>query len=485
MMPRMPVSPPTDLTEAVHRCLILGWPEPTVTDELRRWVERGLGGVILHTRNVAGAEELRAVTDELRAIRPDVLVAVDQEGGGIGHLARAGAPDTPGSWALGVVDDTELTARVATSLADHLAGLGVSVSYSPVADVQQEQANPIIRTRSFGADPRLAARHVAAWTTATLAAGVAPCAKHFPGHGTTTVDSHLDEVVDHRDLTLLSEVDLVPFRAAVAAGVPQVMTAHVTYPALDGLPATLSRRVLTDLLRTELGYRGVIVTDALEMKAIADHVGAEAGAWMALAAGADQLIIAEPDDDLHERCVAAVTAAVADGSLAGERVLDAARRVGEMAARFAAPAPATRAADQRPGREAARRAVRRHREPAPVRQPYVVDLFRPPKPALEWERSNLVTHVHAVAPGADGVGVTGGSVDTGDLLTRAAGRPLVIATEDARLHPWQLDARAALLRARPDALLVETGFPEEPDAVHSYGRGRANLRATAEAIARE
>jgi beta-N-acetylhexosaminidase len=475
---------PPDLCEAVHRCLILGWPVPAVTDELKRRVERGLGGVILHTRNVAGAEELRAVTDELRAIRPDVLVAVDQEGGGIGHLARAGAPDTPGNWALGVVDDTSLTAKVATSLANHLAGLGVSVSYSPVADVQQEQSNPIIRTRSFGSDPRLVARHVAAWTTATLDAGIAPCAKHFPGHGTTTMDSHLDKVVDHRDLSLLSEVDLVPFRAAVAAGVPQIMTAHVTYPVLDGLPATLSRRVLVDLLRGELGYRGVIVTDALEMKAIADHVGAEAGAWMALAAGADQLIIAEPDDGLHERCVAAVAAAVTDGSLAAERVVEAAERVAEMAARFAAPAPAVRAADPDPGLGAARRAVRRQLRIEPLVRPFVIDLFRPPKPALEWDRSNLVTHVRAVASGADGVGVTGGSVDVDDLLARAAGRPLVVATEDVGLHPWQRDARDALLAARPDALLVETGFPERAAAVHSYGRGRANLLAAAEVIAR-
>ncbi|MCP2163959.1 beta-N-acetylhexosaminidase [Goodfellowiella coeruleoviolacea] len=488
-----------DLGEAVHRCLILGWDAPVVTDELRRRVDNGLGGVILHTRNVTDTAQLRALTDELRALRSDFLVAIDQEGGRIGHLERAQVPASPAHWALGVADDPELTARVARTLAGHLAALGIMVSYAPVADVQREDANPIIRTRSFGADPELVSRHVAAWVEGTLAAGVAPCAKHFPGHGSTTVDSHLGVAVDTRDLATLSEVDLAPFRAAIAAGVPQIMTAHVSFPELDELPATLSRRVLVDVLRAELGFTGVIVTDALEMKAIADRYGEAAGAWMAFAAGADQLIIAEPDDGLHERCVAAVVQAVADGALAEERVFEAAQRVAALAARFAQPPASTSTVDDErhePGLAAARRAVRRTPLPAPLRAPFVVDLYRAPRPALEWDGSDLVTHVRALDPDADGVGITAGPVDVAGLLARAANRPLVIATEDANLHDWQRQARDALLAGRPDARLVETGLPDSaatatstdaadtpaPALIRAYGRGHASLRATAEAV---
>ncbi|MGW2516734.1 glycoside hydrolase family 3 N-terminal domain-containing protein [Streptomyces sp. NPDC001617] len=178
----------TDLVDAANRCLVLGFSGTTLPGELKRLADSGLGGVILHTRNVAGRAELRELTDELRALRPGLLVSVDQEGGGIGHLARAGAPETRGAWALGVADDTALTAAVADALARHLAECGVAVSFAPVADPHRVAANPIVRTRAFGADPDHAARHVTAWIEATLAAGIAPCAKHFPGHGSTAVD---------------------------------------------------------------------------------------------------------------------------------------------------------------------------------------------------------------------------------------------------------------------------------------------------------
>ncbi|MFC4502757.1 MULTISPECIES: beta-N-acetylhexosaminidase [Streptomyces] len=479
---------PGDLVEAANRCLVLGFDGTTLPGELKRLADTGLGGVILHTRNVAGQAQLRALTDELRTSRPGLLVTVDQEGGGISHLARAGAPETPGAWALGVADDTALTAAVANALARHLAECGVAVSFAPVADVHRVSANPIVRTRAFGADPGHAARHVTAWIEATLAAGVAPCVKHFPGHGSTAVDSHLSAALDTREERVLREIDLVPFRAAVAAGVPLVMTAHVVYPALDAAaPATLSRRVLTGLLRSELGFQGVIVTDALEMKAIADGVGEAAGAVAAIAAGADQVIIARPDPRLWLRCRDALLDAMVCGALDPARVVDAARRVDALAERFARP-PATghRPGSGNVGLLAARRAVRWKPLPGPVLDPFVVDLHRPPHPALEWARTDLVTLLREAMPGTDGVVATQGPVDVAGILRRAQGRPLLIATEDADLHPWQAAARTALLTGRPDALLVATGMPdaetEAADGLCAYGRGRANLRAVAEAL---
>ncbi|HEY8986585.1 MAG TPA: glycoside hydrolase family 3 N-terminal domain-containing protein, partial [Streptomyces sp.] len=190
---------PASLDEAAHRCLVAGFAgTTTVPDELKALIERGLGGVILFTRNIRDAEQVRELTATLRALRPDLLIGIDNEGGGIGHLVTAGAPEVPGNFALGVVDDPALTAACADALAAHLARLGISASYAPVADLQHRGENPIVRTRSFGSDPEVVARHLRAWISATEARGVASCAKHFPGHGGTVTDSHYELAVDPR-----------------------------------------------------------------------------------------------------------------------------------------------------------------------------------------------------------------------------------------------------------------------------------------------
>lgn len=479
---------PVDLDEAAHRCLVAGFDGTAgVPDTLKELIDRGLGGVILFTRNVRDAEQVRRLTDELRAIRPDLLVAIDNEGGGIGHLVRTGAPEVPGSYALGVVDDTNLTARCADALAGHLATLGISVSYAPVADLQHRPDNPIVRTRSFGADPELAARHLRAWITATEARGIASCAKHFPGHGGTVTDSHHGMAVDPRPYDEL-RADLEPFRAAVAAGVPMLMSAHVVFPALDpNRPATLSRRVVGDLLRHDLGFDGVLVTDALEMKAIADQYGEAAGARIALAAGADQVIVAVADLDVTLACRDAVLDALRTGVLARERIEEAAGRVRRLAARYATPPADVADWDAEAGLTAARRAVRSRGVPPAARGAHVVDLFPPPHPALNWGGEDLLTEVRAVDPTATGTAVTGECGADPDalvegILRRCGTAPLVVATCDAGLHPWQLRLRDALLGRRPDAVRVDTGLPEG-GALCSYGRGRVNLRAVAEAMA--
>ncbi|MFI1209853.1 glycoside hydrolase family 3 N-terminal domain-containing protein [Streptomyces sp. NPDC020802] len=481
---------PVDLDEAAHRCLVAGFDgTASVPHTLKRLIDRGLGGVILFTRNVRDAEQVRRLTDELRAIRPDLLVAIDNEGGGIGHLVGAGAPDVPGNFALGVVDDTELTARCADALAGHLATLGITASYAPVADLQHHPDNPIVRTRSFGGDPGLAGRHLRAWITATEARGIASCAKHFPGHGGTVTDSHHDTAVDPRSYEELLP-DLEAFREAVAAGVPMLMSAHVVFQALDpNRPATLSRRVLRDLLRDELGFDGVLVSDALEMKAIADRYGEAAGACIALAAGADQVIVAVPDLETTLACRDAVLGALRTGVLPEERVLEAAGRVERLVERYADPVdPATVAGwDTGAGQEAARRAVRGRPVPPPVTGAHVVDLFPPPHPALNWGGEDLLTELRAVDPTASGTAVTGEPSEPAALvagiLRWAEGSPLVVATCDAGLHPWQDRFRSALLARRPDAVRVSTGLPEDGDSLCSYGRGRVNLRAAAEVLA--
>ncbi|MFJ8715664.1 glycoside hydrolase family 3 N-terminal domain-containing protein [Streptomyces violaceus] len=486
--PARPAGLPVDLDEAAHRCLVAGFDGTAgVPDELKRLVDRGLGGVILFTRNVRDAEQVRRLTAELRALRPDLLVGIDNEGGGIGHLVGAGAPEVPGSFALGVADDPALTGRCADALAGHLASLGITVSYAPVADLQHHPRNPIVRTRSFGAEPALAARHLRAWIAATERRGVASCAKHFPGHGGTETDSHHGIAVDPRSYDEL-RADFEPFRAAVDAGVPMIMSAHVVYPALDPeRPATLSRRILGDLLRHELDFDGVLVSDALEMKAIADRYGEAAGARIALAAGADQVIVAVPDLEVTLACRDTVLGALRSGVLPEERVREADGRVRRLAVRYAAPAGAADGWDAGAGLEAARRAVRSRPVPAVVRGVHVVDLFPPPHPALNWGGEDLLTAVRAVDPTATGTAVTEDPADPDavvEQILRACGdtTPLAVATCDAGLHPWQERLRAALMSRRPDAVRIDTGLPEG-GALCSYGRGRVNLRAVAETLA--
>ncbi|MBK3577418.1 glycoside hydrolase family 3 protein [Streptomyces sp. MBT65] len=475
---------PVDLDEAAHRCLVAGFDgTTTVPDTLKALIDRGLGGVILFTRNVRDAEQVRRLTDELRALRPDLLVAIDNEGGDIGHLVSAGAPGVPGSYALGVVDDPALTARCADALAGHLATLGITASYAPVADLQHQPRNPIVRTRSFGADPDLAARHLRAWITATDTRGIASCAKHFPGHGGTITDSHHGIAIDPRPHDELL-VDLAPFRAAIAAGVPMLMSAHVVFPALDAnRPATLSRRILGDLLRLELGFDGVVVSDALEMKAIADAYGEAAGARIALAAGADQVIVAVPDLEVTLGCRDAVLDALHSGVLAEDRVWEAAGRVRRLAERYATPRRAVAAWDADAGLEAARRAVRTRTLPPPLRGAHVVDLFPAPHPALNWGGEDLLTELRAIDPTATGTALNTEPADPAALVDGIlrAGAPLVVATTDAGLHPWQARLRDTLAARRPDAVLIDTGLPEG-GALCSYGRGRVNLRAVAEVL---
>ena len=211
-----------------------------------------------------------------------------------------------------------LTADVAAAIAGDVARAGENLNLAPVADVNVDPDNPVIGVRSFGADPELVARHVAAFVEGTQRQGVAACVKHFPGHGDTAVDSHLALPVTTGDL----DAALLPFRAGIESGVKAVMTAHLLVPELDDVPATLSRRVLTELLRDELGFDGLVITDALEMRAIADGVGIEEGAVRAIAAGADALCVGH---DLHEDAVAAVVAALVVGRSGGSAAAGTAR----------------------------------------------------------------------------------------------------------------------------------------------------------------
>lgn len=301
-------------------------------------LELGAGGFILFGGE---ASEVRALTAELRrrAGRP-LLIGADLERGA-GQQFR-GATPLPPLLALGALDDLETTRRAGELTAREARALGVGWVYGPVADLDIEPRNPIVGTRAFGADPDRVAPHVAAWIEGCRAGGALSCVKHFPGHGRTTADSHVElpRVDASRDVL---DVDLTPFRAAIAAGVDAVMTAHVAYPALDpgGTAATLSAPILTGLLRGELGFDGLVVTDALIMEGVLEAGRGEASAAVAaVAAGCDALLY--PTD---LRMMAEALAGEVGRTIAPERVRRAVARI-EAAAAAVEPAGYGSAAGQ-------------------------------------------------------------------------------------------------------------------------------------------
>jgi beta-N-acetylhexosaminidase len=464
----------SELERLAAGCLLPSFPGPIVPDWVRRLLERGLGGVVLFAYNVESAQSVADLTAAVRADAPSLLVATDEEGGDVTRLEAARGSSYPGNLALGTVDDVELTRSVAAAIASDLARVGINLNLAPVADVNTNPRNPVIGVRSFGSDPELVARHVAAFVDGTQRRGVAACAKHFPGHGDTAEDSHRALPVAHGDL----EAALVPFRAAVAAGVRAVMTGHLVVPSLVSEPATVSRRVVTELLREQLGFSGLVVTDALEMRALSGGVGVEEGAVQALAAGVDALCLGhDVHDDAVESVLAAVVAAVESGRLTLERVADAAARVRGTAERACAAKP-TGADGASVGLDAARRALRIHGDVRVDEAPFVLELVPEANLAAGEPEHGLAD----AWPGAVGVRLRGASGDVRPLAAEQPSRPLVLVVRDAARHEWQQQVAHELIALRRPAVVVETGLPgwrPPPDVplVETAGAGRANLGA--------
>jgi beta-N-acetylhexosaminidase len=467
---------------------------------LRRHLAAGLGSVALFARNVTDPAQLALLTAALREENPDVLVAIDEEGGDVTRLEAGSGSSWPGNLALGAIDDPDLTRDVARELGRALAACGINYNWAPSADVNSNPGNPVIGVRSFGADPELCARHTAAWVEGLQSVAVAACAKHFPGHGDTAVDSHLGLPVVDIDVDLLRSRDLVPFKAAIAAGAKAVMTAHIVVPALDTTrPATLSRAVLHDLLRARpedggLGYEGLIVTDGIEMGAIADTYGTGEGTVLALAAGADAICVggglADEETVLHLRD--SVVAAVRDGRITEERLAEAADRVRRLGAW--ARVEANRADRGEPdlaiGLRAARRALRVVRSPgrvvAPITErPYVASFSPVANIAVGTETPwGVAGMLAARLPGtrADSFGPADAGPDrlpalVSSVLAAAADRRIVLVVRDVHRHAWMAAAMADLLAARPDAIVVEMGVPQAPavGALHIATHGAARV----------
>ncbi|POX36436.1 sugar hydrolase [Streptomyces sp. Ru73] len=499
------------LTRDALAVLQPGFTGTDAPDWLLRRLGEGLASVGLFGRNVHTPEQLAALSARLRAETDGLLIAIDEEGGDVTRLEVRGGSSFPGNLALGAVDDPGLTRAVARALGRRLAECGVNLNWAPSADVNSNPGNPVIGVRSFGSDPHLVARHTAAYIQGLQAAGVAACTKHFPGHGDTAVDSHHDLPRIDAALDTLHARELVPFKAAVAAGTKAVMSAHILVPALDDdLPATLSPAALHGLLRAPvaaggLGFDGLIVTDAVEMQAIAATYGIERGSVLAIAAGADAICVGGglADERTVLRLRDALVRAVRSGALAEERLADAAARVRALArwtretARTRDTAPAE-AADPEVGLRAARRALRLTEGGAPyepLRTPAYVAAFTPVAniavgDETPWgvaaELARLLPGTETGTFGAAQAAETGTPAMISKVLGEAGDRRIVAVVRDAHRHPWMAEALAALIAARPGTVVVEMGVPQAPPtgALHiaTHGAARVCGRAAAEVI---
>ncbi|MEV6690514.1 glycoside hydrolase family 3 N-terminal domain-containing protein [Micromonospora sp. NPDC051196] len=465
--------------------LLAAYPGPVPPDWAVDLVADGLAGHTLFGTNIAEPAQVAAGTAALRTGRADVLVAIDEEGGDVTRLAHATGSPYPGNAALGAIGDVALTRDIYQAIGAELAALGITVNLAPTVDVNSTDENPVIGTRSFGADPVRVAAHSAAAAAGLQAAGVAACAKHFPGHGATVADSHHELPTVDASPELLRRRDLPPFAAVIAAGAKAVMTAHIRVPALTGDgPATFSRAVLVDLLRHEYGFTGAVVTDALEMKGAALATGGIApGAVRALAAGADLLCIgAKVDADLVEQVAAEIVTAMDDGRLALSRVEQAAGRAAELAAWTRAAGPASGASGQL-GYAAARRAVRVEGVLTGLTHSLVVQVHARSTVVQGRVPWGLGPHLN----GTESIQVVAAEADPQQLCRLAGDRPIVLVGRHLHRLPGGPELVAALVSTHP-VTVVEMGWPASwrpvgtQAFVITYGASHANGRAAAEVL---
>ncbi|MFD7730111.1 glycoside hydrolase family 3 protein [Kitasatospora phosalacinea] len=472
----------------VNACLMPAYVSGSPPDWVRRALDDGLAGIAVFGRTVRLADGLIAerITGPLRAMRPDMLIGIDEEGGDVTRLGYDHGSAYPGNYALGVVDDPALTRSVAEAMAHDLRSHQVNLDFAPCLDLLPDLRSPVIGLRSFGTRPELVASHGAQFLSGLQDGGVAAVAKHFPGHGAAQTDSHQDLPVVPHSAGTLRERDLVPFRAAVDAGVKAVMTAHVQYPELDSLPATLSPRIIRGLLREELGFQGVVVSDGIDMSALRDRWGTARAAVMAWTAGVDLVAIGGRDgEQLCADIRAEVRQAVAAGELPLSRLEEAAERVGGLRA-WAAGQPLRDRPDGHGGvgLRAARLALRSRGDCLLPERPYVVELHGEPSAAVgvaRWGLAAVLAELDFLA---------GHEVRRADEAAVAVpeGVPApVLVVRDAFRDPWQRGLVAAFLDRRPDTTLVAMGLPEDlrltrGRALATSGAALVNAIAAAEAL---
>lgn len=325
--------------EKIGQLFMVGFMGTSVTPELSSFIKDCKpGGVILFSRNLESVEQIVELTNDLQRCSPKspLLISIDQEGGRVSRLPK-GFTIFPPCELLGRCNSSELAYAAAATIAKELRAVGINMNMAPVLDVNSNPDNPVIGDRAFGSTPDVVGELGLVTAAGLQDNKVVACGKHFPGHGDTNADSHKELPIVEASRERLEAVEFPPFRRAASAGIGTMMTAHVLYKALDDrLPATLSPAIITNLLREELKYDGVVLTDDLEMQAIVDHYGPGDAAVRALEAGCDVLLICK-DRDREIAAFEAVEKAVASGAMSGERLERSVARIQRLKQRFLLP----------------------------------------------------------------------------------------------------------------------------------------------------
>jgi len=322
----------------VGQMFIIGFEGKSVTDDLKKMIsDYYVGGVVLFERNIESPEQIAALTNDIQALNPKtpLFIAVDQEGGRVKRLHEPftdfGKPEL-----LTKLDSAKLCFDVGFAMAQELRAVGINYNFAPVVDVNTNPQNPIIGDRAFSSDPEIVSRIASGFIRGLQRGGVVACAKHFPGHGDTMLDSHLELPKVEHSIERLKTVEWIPFERVIKGGVETVMTAHILNPNLDPkYPATLSK-ITMEFLRTQLRFSRVIITDDLEMKAISDHYTIEEASNKAIDAGADFILICKTLEK-QITAIESLLRRVLDLKIPLKRIEDSSERITKVRNRYIMP----------------------------------------------------------------------------------------------------------------------------------------------------
>ncbi|WP_353709038.1 glycoside hydrolase family 3 N-terminal domain-containing protein [Cellulosimicrobium sp. ES-005] len=484
----------TSLERLAHSVLFPALGRPTVPRWIDGPVAEGLGGFVLFGKDIVSGPQLAGLTAALRERAPHLHLAIDEEGGDVTRLDHVGGVATPGNLALGRVDDVAATRDVAYQIGLSLRAVGVDWDLAPAVDTAVNPFSPN-GVRCFGSDRAHVSKHAAAWIEGLQSAGVSACAKHFPGHGLSGTDAHLG--TPSIDLPVAELVDhyLDPFRAAVAADVDSIMVSHPQVTALDDVPASISAPVITGLLREELGFDGVVITDALEMQGVASVAPLPEAAVRALRAGADALCLGAWSYGEDVRIAArSIVDAVHAGDLPLARLERAAERIARLGERRATRADA---ADPETGVRIARRAVEVHGSTRLRGDAVLVVRLEPvASPASGRGGAEIESVLADGGHTVESVRVAGDTYNGAGIVHAAISEfreehgprgDVVVLVRSPHRYAWQEPVLDRILATTPDVVVLDMGFvhrdfSEARGWVRTYGASRACVTAAAEVL---
>ena len=489
------------LEQKIGQLMIIGFDgieaESGLLEKIRKY---HIGGVVLFARNVHSPQQVAQLTNKLQQTaiengNPGLFIAIDQEGGRVARLTeQTGFTEFPSAMAVGATGDAENAYQMASAMAAEMRAVGINIDFAPVLDINNNPANPVIGTRSFSTDPKIVATFGAAFARGLQDNGILAFGKHFPGHGDTGTDSHIALPLVPHDRTRLGQIELIPFKSAISENFAGIMSAHVTFPAIDpnaGMPATLSHAVLTGLLREELDFQGLIITDSLEMGALAENgFPSPVAATLAFAAGADVLLF-NRDHTMHKQAFANLIQAVIQGKVSQEQLDSSVHRILEAKEKYGIIKPILIMEPDKAGESTA--TVEHHALALELARK-AITLLKDDTSLLPLKAGEPLLVIETAAAGGLGalLGATTLEIKIDpdasaiiDALNLASdGCKIIVTTTDSNSNAGQVKLVTELLAKNPNVITVSVRTPYDlrvlpivPTALAAYGGNPPTLQA--------